>query len=262
MLKNIAKIILQSRSVTIRRVVDGGELMILANGPSLADTIRDQAERLRHTDCMAVNFAANTPAYFDIKPKYYVMADPHFFTRADDPNVSRLYDNLRATSWPMTLLVPRQYSAIARRRLDGSGVEVMTFNFVGLEGPAWFERLCYRHRLGMPRPRNVLIPSLMCAIWLGYSDIKIAGADHSWLQSIWVDDDNHVVSVQPHYYKEDKKEEQRIRSDYQAYHLHDILLSFHIAFKSYFGVRRYADHAGVRITNITPGSYIDAFPRS
>lgn len=261
MLKSIAKILLQSRGTTIHRIVDGGRIMILANGPSLADTIRDRAEELKQCNCMAVNFAANTPQFFDIKPRYYIMADPHFFDKLSDENVARLYDNLRKTTWPMTMLVPRQYQATARRQLSGTDITILTFNFVGLEGPAAFERHCYRHRLGMPRPRNVLIPALMCAIWLGYDDIKVAGADHSWLQSIWVDNQNHVVSVQPHFYKEDKKEEQRIRSDYKSYHLHDILLSFHIAFKSYFGVRRFADSLGVKITNITPGSYIDAFER-
>lgn len=261
MLKSIAKILIQSRPTTVRRTADGGEIIILANGPSLADTIRNNAARLRQSTCMAVNFAANAPVYFELKPRYYVMADPHFFTNTGDENVARLYDNLRNTDWPMTLLVPRQYAPAARPHLQGSRIGIMTFNFTGLEGPAWFERLCYSRRMGMPRPRNVLIPAIMCAMWLGYDDIKIAGADHSWLQSIWVDDHNHVVSVQPHFYKEDKKEEQRIRNDYQSYRLHDILLSFHIAFKSYFGVRRYADAAGVKITNITPGSYIDAFER-
>ena len=44
-------------------------------------------------------------------------------------------------------------------------------------------------------------------------------------------------------------------------HLHDILLSFHIAFRAYFDVEDYARHRGIKIYNATPGSFIDAFER-
>ena len=40
-----------------------------------------------------------------------------------------------------------------------------------------------------------------------------------------------------------------------------ILQSFYVAFRSYFTIARYASHRSVKIFNITPGSFIDAFPR-
>jgi len=48
---------------------------------------------------------------------------------------------------------------------------------------------------------------------------------------------------------------------YRDVRLHDILLSFHIAFRSYHAIERYARARGVEICNCTPGSYIDAFKR-
>ena len=113
----------------------------------------------------------------------------------------------------------------------------------------------------MPRPRNVLIPSIMLGIALGFSTIYVAGADHSWTRTLSVDDDNRVVSIQPHFYKEDEREEKRVRKDYMNYPLHMILQSFYVAFRSYFTIARYARHRSVKIFNITPGSFIDAFPR-
>lgn len=263
MAKSLVKIAISSRPVELERPADaaGDSIIILANGPSLAETIRTRSEKLTRSTCMAVNFAANAPEFTTLRPRYYIMADPHFFLRTDDANVSRLYGSINAIKWPMMLIVPRQYRAKAAVLVSNPNISIATFNFIGLEGPACFENFCYGRRLGMPRPRNVLIPALMCAIWLGYKNISIAGADHSWLQSIWVNDDNEVVSVQPHFYKEDKKEEKRVRSEYTNYRLHQILYSFYVAFKSYFGVRRFADSRGVRIINATPGSYIDAFER-
>lgn len=263
MAKSIVKIAVSSRHTQLRRpsTAKGDEIIILANGPSLADTIRDYGEKLATATCMAVNFAANTPQFRSLHPRYYIMADPHFFLRNDDANVKRLYSSFENVDWEMTLIVPRQYSKTIHTLVANRHISISTFNFTGLEGPRWFENFCYGRRLGMPRPRNVLIPALMCAIWLGYDDIRIAGADHSWLRTLWVNDENEVVSVQPHFYKEDKKEETRIRNEYTNYRLHQILYSFYVAFKSYFDVRRFADSRRVKITNITPGSFIDAFER-
>lgn len=260
MLKSLVKTVLQSRPTSLPDDGDGGELIILGNGPSLAATIAEHGPLLRSARTMAVNFAACAPEFADLRPRYYVMADPHFFLRTEQPNVQKLYETLRSVDWPMTVIVPRRYAATARRLLDNR-LDVKTFNFVGLEGPKWFERAVYGARLGMPRPRNVLIPALMCAVWMGYRTIKVAGADHSWLRTIWVNDRNEVVSVQPHFYKEDKKEEQRVRSEYTNYRLHDILYSFYVAFKSYDGVEMFARSRGVSIVNVTPDSYIDAFAR-
>lgn len=260
MLKSMVKIALQSRPVSLPHDGDGGELIILANGPSLAATIAEHGERLRNSRTLAVNFAACAPEFTSLKPRYYLMADPHFFTRTEQPNVQRLYEVLRGVDWDMTVIVPRQYAAETRRLL-AERLPVADFNFIGLEGPNWFERLVYGARLGMPRPRNVLIPALMCAMWMGYRTVKVAGADHSWLRTIWVNDRNEVVSVQPHFYKEDKKEEQRVRSEYTAYRLHQILYSFYVAFKSYDGVAMFARSCGADIINVTPDSFIDAFPR-
>ena len=261
--KSMIKIMLKSRITKLKRPHDecSNSIIILANGPSLADTIKTHAAKLASSTCMAVNFAANAQEFTSLRPRYYILADPHFFLRTDDPNVSRLYKSLSAISWPMNLIVPVQFRSKASSLVKNPGITIDTFNFLGLEGFHCFEKACYGLRLGMPRPRNVLIPALMCAIWLGYRDITLVGADHSWLKSIWVNDDNEVVSVQPHFYKEDEKELKRVRSEYTNYRLHQILESFHIAFKSYFGIRRFADSKGVRITNATPGSYIDAFDR-
>ena len=80
----------------------------------------------------------------------------------------------------------------------------------------------YRIGAGMPRPRNVLIPSIMTGISLGFKRIFITGADHGWTKTLSVNDRNEVISVQPHFYTEDSHEQQRIRIDYLKYPLHQM----------------------------------------
>lgn len=259
-LKSIGKMILQSRRPTVtHRERDGKALVIMGNGPSLADNIRDDSDLLTQADTMAVNFAGNAKEFFTLRPRYYILADPHFFTRpVTDPNVERLFANINTVEWPMTLFVP----AGMKVDVNNPHVSIERFNPVGVEGWQWLERMAYRSGLGMPRPRNVLIPAIMTGLQLGYRKIIIIGADHSWTRTLSVSNDNTVVSIQPHFYKDNDEEKERVTAVYRDVRLHDILLSFHLAFKSYHSIRRYADGLGATIINATPGSFIDAFPRS
>lgn len=258
--KSMVKIIMQSRHCHIERQRHADALVILANGPSLRTTIDTRIDTLRKHTTLAVNFAANATEFRLLKPDYYVLADPHFFVHTEQDNVQRLWSNIAAAQWGITLFVPSRFRTAARR-LAGEGVKVCTFNAVGIEGFRCFERMAFKHNWGMPRPRNVLIPSIMIALAMGYREVYLAGADHSWLKTISVNDSNEVVSIQPHFYKEESKEQARVISEYKGYHLHDILDSFRIAFSSYHSIRAYADAIGAAIYNATEGSFIDAFER-
>lgn len=259
-LKTLARVALKSRR-TPRPRGEGDTIVILGNGPSLAANLADDLGILQSSTCMAVNFFASSEAFAAVKPRYYVLADPHFFDKADsDPNVMKLIASLRQTSWEMTLFIPVA-ARRAARLFEGSGVRVERFNFVRADGFKWLENLLWRSGLGMPRPRNVLIPSLMIALRLGFKTIKVLGADHGWLSTLSVTDDNRVVSVQPHFYGSDKREEKRISAVYDRLRLDQVLESMTIAFRAYHSVRRFADHTGARIVNATPGSMIDAFER-
>ena len=59
---------------------------------------------------------------------------------------------------------------------------------------------------GMPRPHNVLIPSIILSMRMGFKKIYLAGADHSWLKEIFVSEDNEVFLTQKHFYDEKKAE--------------------------------------------------------
>lgn len=238
------------------------QLIILGNGPSLRSNLDNDLDLLRSADTLAVNFAANTPEFSEIQPTYYLLADPHFFDKAgEDPNVGRLIENLNSITFPMTLFVP----AGARKAdsyFHNHNLTVKHFSFTAVEGYTWFENAMMNSHRGMPRPRNVLIPSIMVGIWLGYKEIYLLGADHSWLKTLSVNDRNEVVSIQPHFYKEDSREQQRVNEVYVNRQLHEVLESMMIAFKSYHRIREYADRCGTQIFNSTPGSMIDAFERA
>lgn len=260
--KSMVKVILLSRATHLPRS-QGGSMVILANGPSLADTINQSTDSLMSMPRLAVNFAANAPQFTSLRPDYYLMVDPLFFSGTDTPNLAQLKQSLAAVDWPMTLIVP----ADAKKRLDRTiianpNISLATINYIGASGFHWLENMLYSSGRAMPRPRNVLVPAIMAAMAMGYDTIYLTGADHSWMQTIWVDDDNHVISVQPHFYKDHPDEQKRVDTTYRGLRLHQVVESFAIAFKSYHSIARYARHRGTTILNATPHSFIDAFERA
>ena len=263
---SFAKIILKSRPCSTPPQCDGNdEIVILGNGPSLNDTMALHKDFLMGRHLLAVNFAANTPIFQELRPCFYMLTDPVFFTRTDMDNVQNLWSNFATTvDWDMTLFIPTS-AKINKQWKDmlasNKHINICTYNMTPVEGFHWFENLAYSRGWGMPRPRNVLIPSVMQAIGMRYKTVYIAGADHSWTKTLSVDDENRVVSIQPHFYKEAKSEEERIKVDYMNIKLHDVLESMQIAFRTYHTIQRYALTRGISILNITPDSFIDAFPR-
>lgn len=260
--KSVIKLAIESRPCGIRKAEDSDEsLIIMGNGPSLADTMANHAPALRNHPLMAVNFAANAEEFYGFQPRYYVLADPVFFADTPHENVLKLWKNLsERIKWPMTLFVPAKMRRKARLS-SNHNIDLQTFNPVGVEGFRWLENAAFASGRGMPRPRNVLIVAIMIALKMGYKNIWLTGADHSWTRTLEVDENNTVISVQPHFYKDNDAEHARVASVYKDIRLHQIMHSFYVAFRSYFFIRRFADHSGATIINATPGSFIDAFPR-
>lgn len=262
------KIILQSRKARRALPADPGRsIAILGNGPSLRQTIDSYPTWLSSVSRMAVNFASTSSDFRILRPDYYIMIDPVFFpapgaapTLADDA-----WEAIRHADWKMTLFVPSSRLDDARRLLgDSSTVGLRPVNITPVEGWRWFTHRAFDAGLGMPRPRNVLIAAVMAAIGEGFGKIYLAGADHSWTRTLAVDSDNNVCNTVAHFYEEKRVEQEttRIVEAYRGIHLHNVLESLMIAFRSYFHIKAYAAARGVEIINITPGSFIDAFPHS
>lgn len=262
---------IKSATKALKALISGGgrmplnpkrddDIIIMANGPSLSQSLTDCMPTLQRHTTMAVNFAAIAPSFFEVKPQYYVLADPHFFGNAEPgSNLEKLRESLRKVQWPLTLFAPSGVDTSAYTA--NPNICIKRFHAVGIDGAVGFAHWCYRLGLGMPRPRNVLIPSIMLALAEGFRNIYIVGADHSWMKTISVTDNNEVVSVQPHFYTDSRHEQARVNNEYRGYRLHQIVESFSVAFRSYHQIRAFADTLGARIINATPESFIDAFER-
>lgn len=236
-------------------------IIIMGNGPSLRDAMEQDRDVLMAYPRLAVNLSALTPDFRDLRPDYYILADIAFFLKEKTGKVPQLWEALRCVDWQMTLFLPATARKMPEVKSLPANITLKFYNLTPAEGFRCVMHPLYDSGLAMPRPRNVLIPSIISSMREGFRKIVLIGADHNWSKTLWVTERNRVVSVQPHFYKDDDAELRRAEEIFKNVHIHDVYENYAIAFRSYFNVKAYADRRGVEILNATPGSFIDAFPR-
>lgn len=260
-LASLIKVVLMSRRPTPKCSDTKDTIIIMGNGPSLRDAMEQHMDVLMRYPRLAVNLSALAPEFRTLKPDYYILADIAFFLKEKTGKVPALWDELTRVDWPMTLFLPATARHMPEAKRLPANVTVKFYNLTPAEGYRWLTHPLYDAGLAMPRPRNVLIPSIMSAMREGFKKIVLIGADHNWSKTLWVTDRNCVVSVQPHFYKDDDKELRRAEEIFKNVRLHEVYENYAIAFRSYFNVKAYIERRGVEVLNATPGSFIDAFPR-
>ena len=236
-------------------------IIIMGNGPSLRDAMEQDRDVLMAYPRLAVSLSALTPDFRDLRPDYYILADIAFFLKEKTGKVPQLWEALRSVDWQMTLFLPATARKMPEVKSLPANITLKFYNRTPAEGFRCVMHPLYDSGLAMPRPRNVLIPSIISSMREGFRKIVLIGADHNWSKTLWVTERNRVVSVQPHFYKDDDAELRRAEEIFKNVHIHDVYENYAIAFRSYFNVKAYADRRGVEILNATPGSFIDAFPR-
>ncbi len=105
----------------------------------------------------------------------------------------------------------------------------------------------------MPRAMNVMCASIFLMINLGYREIYLLGADHSWLESFYVNERNQVILGDKHFYGD--------QSVVCPYSLSKWLQNVSTGFRTHERLSEYANYMGVKVYNATEGSYIDAYER-
>ena len=265
-LLSVVKIVLQSRrgGGLPRSFAHPEELLVLANGPSLNGMLDEHRAFVEGKTLLAVNFFVTSPRYEELRPELYLIADPLFWIVPEKRE--QLFGGLREkTDWPLTLFVPVRARRCRewRRLLEGNAhIRVCLYNTTPVEGFQWFCNLAFRRGWGVPRPHNVLIPSIAMGLRLPFRTVYLAGADHSWLPEITVTDDNTVLMHQKHFYDRGRSRADTVKQEnLHSARLHTILYHMYVAFKSYFVLDAYARSRGKEVVNVTPGSYIDAFRR-
>lgn len=267
---SVIKVFILSRFNTKlnKHKVKDEETVILANGPCLTKDLELNYSFISSRKKFCVNFFALSKEYEKIKPEYYVLAAPEFWLIKTSNYFKEQKENLidsliNNTKWEMLILIPFQAkdSDFIMRVSQNNFIKFLFYNNTPVEGLQSISHLLFKLNLGMPRPHNVLIPSIFLALNLGFKKVTIFGADHSWHEEIKIDESNTVTVNHQHFYDGKKVQMPMYKLEGEKYFIHDVFRKLHFAFKGYFVLRTYAESLSAQILNASSKSYIDAFER-
>jgi len=269
-LSSLIKVLLLSKPLKKLPVPRYKELIILGNGPSLKNFLLHKKDFLQKKDLLAVNHFVNTSEFTELKPRLYLINVPEFWKEdvEEDYRQKRkklFQDFAKKTTWDIDLFLDvgakkaRYWKEIIK---DNPHLKIHYFNSTPISGFDKFSFFCYKYRCGMPRPHNVLIPSLIMGINMDYKKIYLIGADHNWMQDLFVAKDNTVYLTQKHFYDEQTARPDVMKKEGKGKRkMHEILIKFVHAFNGYWKINDYAAEQKVEIINLTHNSMIDAFKR-
>jgi len=245
---------------------------ILGNGPSLRAVLPQiPSQPQGHAFCV-VNYFAFTEDYARLRPSAYVLSAPEL-TYMDESDVPeeilsdkrKLYLNLsEKTQWPLSLFVPYptlKKSWFKKLLHSNPNIRGIEYNSTPLEGPRGFCNFAIEWGWGMPRPHNVLIPSVAIGLRSKAKRVYMMGAEHSWIKTLEVNDDNVVLLDHQHFYDPGKQVATMDHSTFRPRRLHEVLQKFLYSFQSYWVLADFSDKKKIQVINLTPDSYIDAFKK-
>lgn len=236
-------------------------LCILGNGSSLNKDLPGSG--FTFTEYMVVNRFVLSPLYLSLKPKYYVLADPHFFESEEGFHLLSLI--AEQTTWPLLLFIPAdafRRGAVQKKLEKNQRIRLHYFNTRVFRGFKWLRDRLYSKGLASPRVQNVVVGCLMIALRMQYKQIYLFGVEHSWIRNLRVNLNNEIYVNDDRFFENGKKQERLyVDTEYKPFLLHDLLRNFAYMFEAYFEIRELANRGGVTIINCTPDSYIQAFEK-
>jgi hypothetical protein len=242
---------------------------VLGNGPSLKADLQEVPEALRAGDIICVNGFAESGLYGQLKPKYCVFADPMYWSPTSPAHIVSSRDNifgamLDKTTWPLTVYVPFEAKGLFEKYFSGSNlIRVEGYNKVGLAGEQAVVNRFFDLGLGMPSVQNVMIAAIFLALRHGYKKVILLGADHSWHETITLDEANRVCFKSRHFFGADAKLAPLTKdgTEVNIFTMGELFHALAITFDGYWELKKYSEHLGAEIVNASSVSYIDAFKR-
>ena len=238
----------------------GKRMFVLGNGPSLKEILNneDRINEILLGDSIVMNYFANSEVFKVVKPRYYILLDPTFYKEDiinNNPKISQVFENLQDVDWEMTLFMVYVRNAnVIHKYVNNPRINIVFYNGTKIIGFEWLQNICYKHNLGIPSSRNVIIPALQLMINIGYKDIILYGAEFSWTKTIDVNPENNRVFLNDCHFYTNKDVHYYEKGWYKWY-----LKAIVDMLDGMDNVAKYAKSRKVSVINRTRGSFVDSF---
>lgn len=252
------------------------EINIIMNGPSIRNDFNNREYILKERAVLCVNLIAYYDFFDILRPCYYVIADPKFWSTVknnlSNPQIKEekeKWDGLadilmNKVKWKMTLFLPfvaEENTDLIKYLEQNKNINIHYFNTTAYRGLAKYKHYFYKKKLSMPAVNNVLIPSIQICILLGIKNIFLFGVDHDFFKSVEVDENNRLIVRRKHGYELQNQKMAVYAPNGDYITMGDYLTDLGKMWTSYYEIEQFAKEVGCHIYNMTPNSYIDAFER-
>ena len=235
-----------------KKVVNHNHILhILANGPSLNDTI-GFVDKIGG-DVMMMNQMYLTPYYELYKPKYMCFWDEGVYLNNEQLN-SELKKANSIDSDMMIIFTEnmfRKYHAEypnLNLRWIYTGGATRTYRKIK-------DKKMYEENYSSPATYTVALAALYAGIQMGYKTIYLHGNDFSFICNYYVDENNQVYITSQHAYESSAE---RIRMNIS---MKEAMEAAYYSMVGYDNIAKYAEDEGVKIYNLSVHSYIDVFEK-
>lgn len=245
-----------------REKLKGKTIYLLANGPSLGQEIKELSKcaSFLNSKKMVANYFCTSKLFVDLKPDYYCLADPIFFSGKMSPKQSELIASLNEkVSWPMSLFIPYLGEKLFKKLIKNDKISVIPISDMVFRGFDGLKYRNYKNGTGAPSFVNITIMMEYVVLNMGCKDIRLYGVDHTFFEGLTVDDNNVLCIIDKHFYGTDFRPLYKAGGDY--YSTAEWMMDKYLTFKEHENMRGYADYLGAQIINCTKCSLIDAYVR-
>ena len=245
------------KNLELKNKFAGKRCFILGNGPSIKN---QNLLKLADEETFVVNTFWHHPQYGKIKPKNYVGLDPgppnlkSFFFREElaqkekelIPHTARFFFNLSGFYEYFRELNVYSNSNVYYLHLDGFLKDNLVFN-IDIDKT-------------IPSVKNVIIGSIMVAVYMGFETIYLLGCEHSFLAYNRQFEEEHFFSGTAYTTSENEEERKRYAMTIKSYE--GVIDQAKILFRNYrlLKTKLAKTHPKVKIYNATPNSFLDVFP--
>lgn len=236
------------RTRRLRGSKAGKQVLVLANGPSVAKLDPEKISRLQREsglEVFAVNSFISSPMAQTVRPDYYLLSDPAFFQPERFPHLTERLtrDMARLAQADIPCFVPlERYGGVPFRRKFGYYDRGNLFlNKITITGPrSYISMTSYK--------------ALAAACFMGYDRIYICGFDNDYFLNVVVDEQNDLYYIDRHFYDQPGATPARVR-DTHAHGVGELLYSHHFLFKD---LEKFRDYP---IVNLNKDGLVDCFPK-
>lgn len=222
---------LTKNNIKFRNIHYGQKCFILGTGPSLGNI--DYCY-LKDEITFGVNFLYKGEIINYIKPQYYCLYDPNFYTIYLQETIE-LINSLPNTTF---FLSTKFYNTFKEINIQNKNIYYQYLNLFQYD-----DNISVDMVKNMTAPFNVILGCIQTAIYMGFREIYLLGCDFN----------SFAYPKVVHFY--DKIGANRTRS------LAAELKEYSLVCYHHYALEKYAREKGIYIYNITPNSLLDAYER-